>query len=85
MELNNITVYPNPTNGDFIIDFAYLNSGEAQISIFDLSAKRKLEISKSNKERIFRIDARDLYSGLYIIQIQFKGKQPFYKKIVIDY
>ncbi len=85
LELNNITVYPNPTKGDFIIDFAYLNSGEAQISIFDLSGKRKLEISKSNKERILRIDARDLYSGLYIIQIQFKGKKPIYKKIVIDY
>ncbi len=37
--MNNINIYPNPTKGDFIIDFSDTKLSQAEITVFDIAGK----------------------------------------------
>jgi hypothetical protein len=63
---DNLTIYPNPTNGDFIIESH--SSGNLQISIMDITGNLVLETSV--KEGKTAINADHLSSGVYTICIK---------------
>lgn len=75
----NITLYPNPNNGTFELDFP--NKRISQIQVFDVSGKMIWE-KVEDVENSVTIHLQDVANGIYFL----KGKAEsgfFYKKIVI--
>ena len=68
-ELNNLTVYPNPTNGS--INIAGLNP-EVSSTIAIYNSIGMMVISQEVTSEIERMDMVDLPNGLYIIKVQNK-------------
>jgi len=79
-----INIYPNPTIGDFIIDFSDTDLDQVQIIIFDLSGTKRMTIEKPEIENILKIKSEVLTTGLYIIQIRAAKFGAVYKKIIIS-
>ncbi len=84
LELNNINVYPNPSNGDFIIDFSNTNPGQADITLFDLSGMQQLNIQKQSNTKVLKIELPELSAGLYIIRIRSAKFGTTYRKIILN-
>jgi len=65
---NNFVIYPNPSNGNINIR-SLKDFGEASISIFDING-RKVYNQEVNLYDTVNINAENLTTGLYLIQIQ---------------
>ncbi len=65
------TVYPNPTHGQFTLDFSKESKGNMNITISDLSGRviRNETLIVNGENNIFRMDMSDINNGLYIINI----------------
>ncbi len=79
---NEISIFPNPTNGNFTINLYSQYSGKGELVITDLSGKVCL-----NKEIVLspqlKIEAESLSSGLYFLSLRAGGKN-YTGKIVIQ-
>ena len=67
-ELDNVVIYPNPSNGIFTI--SYGNSKLSSIEVYDLTGKiivSKKEIQTSNFET--SIDLSNTQTGIYFVKI----------------
>jgi Calcineurin-like phosphoesterase/Secretion system C-terminal sorting domain len=67
-----ITLVPNPTNDNFIIEYNSPNLGELIITLFDLNGKL-INTKKSHKiglEFSYKYDSSLLQSGVYSIELQ---------------
>jgi hypothetical protein len=74
-ELNsswNVSVYPNPTRGEFVITAP--SSGIYEASLFDLAGKF---ISKQILMNTNRMDVRSLANGSYYLQVRNTSNQEF--------
>ena len=66
---------PNPSNGEFVIDFNFIESGNYQISVFDVLGKlyhREDFFADANVEKI-NFDLDNLTQGYYTIQLTGSG------------
>jgi len=77
-----IDIFPNPAKDRIYIDFDNVDISEAEISIYDMSGKKQFNIHKSKNEKLLRIDANKLQSGLYLIEIKSEEGIVFKKVIV---
>ena len=83
LEYGNINIYPNPAKNNFIIDFNNTKLSDAEITIFDLSGKRKLIFEKRPSDKVINVKSGNLNVGLYIIRIKSVEYGTVYRKIVI--
>ena len=75
------TVYPNPTSGQFKLNFADYNGEEIEVEIRSLSGK--LVYKNSFDEQSNTINLEFLADGVYVLQVQ-KNKQWYGQSIVIQ-
>ncbi|TVR38363.1 MAG: T9SS C-terminal target domain-containing protein [Cryomorphaceae bacterium] len=75
-----LKVYPNPNNGQFMIDLELLNTAPGQLSIYSIDGRlvfqRQLGHSSQN-----HIDTSGLPSGTYILSLQHEENRYFAKFI----
>ena len=65
-DAENFKVYPNPGNGRFTI--AFDNSNQYSIKLYDVTGK--IMYASSQNSRLFNIDAGNLNSGIYVLEVQ---------------
>jgi hypothetical protein len=71
-----IRLYPNPTNGSFVIDTLKLSDNWETLEIFDTDGKKKLaNLSVKNKTMV-SVDINHLANGFYIAILRRKNGQP---------
>jgi hypothetical protein len=69
---NQISLYPNPTNGNVIVKLGELK--EVSISVIDITGKVVKTLTVLNERQVnLRLD--DLSNGLYYVKIQSSDKQ----------
>ncbi len=64
---NNFIIYPNPSNGNINIK-SLIDLGDATVSIFDING-RKVYSKEVTLQNTVNVNAENLNTGLYIIQI----------------
>lgn len=77
----NISLYPNPTNGSFIIEFADKKDCTAEIIIYNISGKIVFEKTNVSNDRI-AVNICHLPKGVYIVQIN-RSKNTHTQKIFL--
>jgi hypothetical protein len=78
----NITLWPNPTSGQFVINFAGI-TGSAGISVYD--ALGKLVISQENDilaTPSVEMDMIDFAGGVYLVRIYHQGQTLHYRVVL---
>ena len=71
MIINNITIYPNPNNGNFYIDFGKLQ-GDYSLAIFDVKGNKILEKIINVKANIDVEINSKLSPGIYYLKVENK-------------
>ncbi|MEP0480587.1 MAG: T9SS type A sorting domain-containing protein, partial [Nonlabens sp.] len=83
-ELDNLSIYPNPNNGNFNILFDNASSNNVGVTVFDLSGrsvfKRSYETSSSFNQNI---NLGSVSTGMYLVNI-IDGNRTITKKIIVD-
>ncbi len=74
-----VSIYPNPTTGDFTIELR--DHLDAVITIFDVAGKMAYKQSKTNGA-IIEIDAKEFSNGLYYVVIEYKNNEQEVVKFV---
>lgn len=78
-----ITIYPNPTNGQLVIEYASTTSSEMMlILIYDLSGKQKYLSYINDSNGLTAINLADLEKGIYMINIV-RNNNATVKKLII--
>ena len=82
MQVDPISIYPNPASSEIIILFTDDISSELpeRISISDLIGKKVMEIPAVEKE--LKVDITGLPDGIYILQIRTTAGQIINKRFV---
>lgn len=76
---NDMTVYPNPSNGIFTINMK--NKGVANISVLSVLGDKVYEAPITNYNQ--SIDLTDLSKGVYLLKLETKNHEIYKQKIVI--
>lgn len=83
-ELDNLSIYPNPSNGNFNVLFDNALTNNVGITVFDLSGrsvfKRSYETSSSFNQNI---NLGAVSAGMYLVNIV-DGNRTITKKIIVD-
>jgi arabinan endo-1,5-alpha-L-arabinosidase len=81
-EINSLAVYPNPSNGSFVLQFPHkAENAPTHIAIFDVSGKKVYETTSANKTRL-NIDT-GLQPGIYLIVVE-QNRASTTHKILIE-
>jgi hypothetical protein len=81
-----LSVYPNPNNGQFQIALTNMGSKQTQISVYDLLGKQvylKNEQTIGNGLMVQDIDLANCSKGIYIVQVR-DGEKLFTNKIIVQ-
>jgi hypothetical protein len=79
-----LSVYPNPSTGDFYINFASEEKGNVNLNIVDVSGRIVYEKQFSVSELInYPMQLSDLKTGIYILKLSVNTKE-IQQKIVIQ-
>ncbi|MCV9928327.1 T9SS type A sorting domain-containing protein [Flavobacterium sp. LS1R49] len=66
-EIDGARLYPNPNNGNFVINLGKENKKEINIAIYNILGK--LVYTRVSKDSVVEVNLPDLSSGLYIIKL----------------
>ena len=70
---NNMSLYPNPTNGDVFVTFAAVDGESATLSIMDINGRvvKTENLGKLNAggDLTYSFQTTDLASGMYIVNV----------------
>ncbi len=77
-----VNISPNPSSGNFTIDFGTKNFGRAEISIFNILGEKIIQENSFAKGKI-NMDASSLSNGIYFLKLQTESGIAT-KKIVIS-
>ncbi|WP_339634470.1 reprolysin-like metallopeptidase [Bizionia echini] len=82
--LDDLTVYPNPNNGDFNVKFNSTSNNDVIIEVLDIRGRKVFENSYRNTG-IFNqsINLDNVQSGMYLLNIS-EGNRKVTKKIIIN-
>jgi hypothetical protein len=82
MNLDPISIYPNPASTELIIRFADNSNSELpeRISVADLLGKNVMEIPAVDKE--IKVDLTGIPDGIYILQIRTLNGQVINKRFL---
>ena len=78
-----VSVFPNPSYGEFFIDLENDNRKNAEILLFDLSGKLILRQQLNGNNENIKIDVPGL-EGTFLLQVNNGDKQYFSKIILLD-
>lgn len=83
--VNGIGVYPNPTNGQFTIEYAANGNGPLVVSIYDVNGKVVSRDQRSSFSGEYRqsVDLSTMPKGVYVIEIENNGQRA-HSKIVLQ-
>jgi hypothetical protein len=86
LTIDEVKVYPNPSDGRFQLSFDYNGHEMLKAKVFDITGKLVKDISndlvRSEKSVTANIDLENPGSGIYFIRIEF-GKSLLTKKIIV--
>jgi hypothetical protein len=88
---SDLLIYPNPTNGSFVLSYQNFDNSEASIRIFNLAGQVVLEkqVSQTTGLNTIKFDISAYSQGMYILQLaatNSKGeKSSSYHKINLVY
>ena len=82
--LTNFSIYPNPNNGNFTVQFDSKSSNEIKIGVHDLRGRQIFNKSYQNSG-VFNqnLELNNVQSGVYLVTVQ-DGDRKEVKKIVIE-
>lgn len=82
--LTNFSIYPNPNNGNFTVQFDSKSSNEIKIGVHDLRGRQIFSKSYQNSG-VFNqnLELNNVQSGVYLVTVQ-DGDRKEVKKIVIQ-
>jgi subtilisin-like proprotein convertase family protein len=82
--LDNFTIYPNPNNGNFNINFTSQSSNDVEVTVHDIRG-RQVYNKSFNSDSVFNqnIQLNNVESGIYIVTVK-DGDRKENKKIVIE-
>jgi len=83
-ELENLSVYPNPNNGEFNIEFNPTSGEDISIEVYDIRGRyiySNIYSNVSRFEEVIRLN--NAQSGVYLLTIA-DGTQKVTKKIIVD-
>jgi len=84
--VNEINVFPNPSDGRFQLSFEYSEKGEINAKVFDITGKLVKNITEDlvigETSVTATIDLESPGSGIYFIRIEMGGKM-LTKKIIV--
>ena len=75
---NNISLFPNPTNGEFQIEGISALDSNVEIEVFDIQGNLILTMKNTSK-----IDLSEQSEGLYLVSMKADGKPVLMKKISV--
>ena len=82
----NVGLYPNPSNGNFALEYSLTENSTVDIKIFDVQGKLVYDLSNTKEKdagaHLDRVDVSNLPEGLYFVMIG-AGKYSASKKILI--
>jgi len=82
--LNNISIYPNPTNTELTINFSNnTTASSCKVSIYNIQGNVVKTIGR-NLASIEKINVSNLSSGLYILKINANNGEQLIHKLVIN-
>ena len=65
---NQIKIFPNPTNGDFSIDFGSLNLGKSQLYLYNSQGKEVF--SSEISSNLMKIKLENVSNGIYLLEVR---------------
>lgn len=70
-----ISVYPNPTRGDFSVKFSCAKAGEARVMLADVSGKTVAAFKAQAVvgQNVLDVAAGELAAGVYLLQLEMDG------------
>ncbi len=80
---NHVSVYPNPNNGEFNIDYSFLIEGQ-EIILIDMLGKEVKRFILENTKGLKSVNVSDLSNGIYSYKIQNKQDILLIGKISIN-
>jgi plastocyanin len=80
----NISIYPNPSKGEFQLDISGLsNTQNYDLSVYDLKGEKVYTKYGLKTQDSYPIDLSDLAKNIYIVKIN-NGDQVIYTKVVVE-
>jgi hypothetical protein len=81
-----LTIAPNPSNGSFLLEFAFSTSDNTAVQLYDMIGQRVYDQELGTYSGVFsqQIDAMNLASGIYVLKI-IHGGNTYQEKILIKH
>ncbi|MDT7832401.1 zinc-dependent metalloprotease family protein [Flavobacteriaceae bacterium S356] len=78
-------LFPNPSNGDFNLQFDTVTSDDVQLQLFDLTGRLVQEVSYKNVAARFseNVSFKDVSNGVYLLKIK-NGTTQTTRKLIIE-
>ncbi len=87
-EVEDILVYPNPSGGEFTVNYMAKAKGNIVLSITDINARTIISHNDIANEKgdgkVAKININDTSSGVYILNVQFENGEGYTRKIVVE-
>lgn len=71
--LNTVTIYPNPNNGQFSVEYRLGEGASADLDVVDPLGRIVRSTRLGNNETTAAVDASDLSNGLYMVRLIIDG------------
>ncbi|MBT3303270.1 MAG: DUF5011 domain-containing protein [Bacteroidetes bacterium] len=79
-----VAVYPNPTNGRFVVELEVANGSNVSVSILNLLGEEVKVVSRNaTAQDQYEIDLSDFANGVYLVKVQ-TGDNSILKRIVLS-
>ncbi len=81
-EVNLVNLKPNPSNGDFSINWNGINDEVVKVVVYNSigAVYKVMQVSRGSTN--LNVEANDFYQGVYFIELQFSVNRKFVKKFV---
>lgn len=87
LTVNQLNVYPNPSNGKFALDFELAEKGKTQLLVTDLQGKEVYKeefVNEGTGLQTRQLDLSNQAGGFYLLKIK-NGDKSLVKKIVLQH
>jgi photosystem II stability/assembly factor-like uncharacterized protein len=83
--LKNLTIYPNPSSGQFTVTYQMRSTADFSVDIVDLSGKQVYtrEFSSISEPGQFDVDLKNQMKGFYIVKVHV-GNETVTRKLLIE-
>lgn len=81
-----LRIFPNPMNSTTLVQISTPNVGRAELTLFDITGRKIRTIYQGNLaggEHRFQLQANDLSSGIYFINLKINGRYSKVAKLIL--